>query len=159
MRIISIDPGYERLGVAIIDKEKNTKEVVVFSDCFRTSAKETFEDRLFSIGNSLENIISEYSPTALSIENLFIQNNQKTAMRVSEVRGAIIYIAKKYKLNIKEYTPLQIKLAVTGNGKSTKDQVIKMVNMLVKNINGKKLDDEYDAIAIGLTYFVHNRVL
>ncbi len=159
MRIISIDPGYERLGVAIIDKEKNTREVVVFSDCFRTSAKETFEDRLFSIGNSLENIISEYSPTALSIENLFIQNNQKTAMRVSEVRGAIIYIAKKYKLNIKEYTPLQIKLAVTGNGKSTKDQVIKMVNMLVKNINGKKLDDEYDAIAIGLTYFVHNRVL
>jgi crossover junction endodeoxyribonuclease RuvC len=80
-------------------------------------------------------------------------------MRVSEVRGAIIYIAKKYNLSIKEYTPLQIKLAVTGNGKSTKDQVIKMVNMLVKNINGKKLDDEYDAIAIGLTYFVHNRVL
>jgi crossover junction endodeoxyribonuclease RuvC len=159
MRIISIDPGYERLGVAIIDKEKNTKEIIVFSDCFRTSAKETFEDRLFSIGEKLENIISEYSPTALSIENLFIQNNQKTAMRVSEVRGAIIYIAKKYKLTIKEYTPLQIKLAVTGNGKSTKDQVIKMVNMLVKNINGKKLDDEYDAIAIGLTYFVHNRVL
>lgn len=159
MRIISIDPGYERLGVAIIDKEKNTKEIIVFSDCFRTSAKETFEDRLFSIGEKLENIILEYSPTALSIENLFIQNNQKTAMRVSEVRGAIIYIAKKYKLTIKEYTPLQIKLAVTGNGKSTKDQVIKMVNLLVKNINGKKLDDEYDAIAIGLTYFVHNRVL
>jgi Holliday junction resolvasome RuvABC endonuclease subunit len=58
MRIISIDPGYERLGVAIIDKEKNTKEVVVFSDCFRTSAKETFEDRLFSLGSKLENVIS-----------------------------------------------------------------------------------------------------
>jgi crossover junction endodeoxyribonuclease RuvC len=159
MRIISIDPGYERLGLAIIDKEKNSKEVVVFSDCLRTSSKESFEDRLFAIGDKVESIVKEYSPTALSIENLFIQNNQKTAMRVSEVRGALIYIAKRYNLVVREYTPLQIKLAVTGDGKSTKNQVMKMVNLLVKNLEGKKLDDEYDAIAIGLTFFVHNRVL
>ena len=157
MRIISIDPGYERLGVAILDKEKGQKETVAFSDCIRTNTKDIFEDRLREIGIKIEKLIEEYKPEALSIENLFISNNQKTAMRVAEVRGVLIYICRKNNLSIKEFTPLQIKLAVTGDGKSAKDQVIKMVKLLVKNIKEKALDDEYDAIAIGLTYFAYTR--
>ncbi|MCF7865780.1 MAG: crossover junction endodeoxyribonuclease RuvC [Candidatus Pacebacteria bacterium] len=157
MRILSIDPGYERLGVAIIDKTKGQKEFLVFSDCFKTDAKELFEDRLTSIGLRVEKLIEEYKPEALSIENLFISNNQKTAMRVAEVRGTLIYICRKNNLTIKEFTPLQVKLAVTGDGKSSKDQVIKMVKLLIKNTKEKALDDEFDAIAVGLAYFAYSR--
>ena len=157
MRILSIDPGYERLGVAILDKEKGQKEVLVFSDCIKTSAKESFEDRLTQIGLKIEELISEYKPEALSIENLFISNNQKTAMRVAEVRGTLIYICRKNNLSIKEFTPLQVKLSVTGDGKSSKDQVIKMVKLLIKGVKNDALDDEYDAIAVGLAYFAYSR--
>ncbi len=157
MKILAIDPGYERLGIAILEKNLNQKETLLFSDCLRTSAKDSFETRLFQIGSAVEKIIEQHQPTALSIENLFISNNQKTAMRVSEVRGALLYIAKKYSLTVREFTPLQIKLAVTGDGKSTKDQMIKMVTLLIKNINPKALDDEFDAIAIGLAYFAYEK--
>ncbi len=157
MKILAIDPGYERLGVAILEKEKGGKETLVFSDCIKTSPKDTFEDRLTQIGLQIEHIISEYKPEALSIENLFISNNQKTAMRVAEVRGVLIYICRKNGLSIKEYTPLQVKLSVTGDGKSSKDQVIKMVKLLVTHVKNNALDDEYDAIAVGLTYFAYSR--
>ncbi len=157
MRILSIDPGYERLGVAILDKEKGQKESLVFSDCFRTSPKDMFEDRLTQIGLKVEALIAEYKPEALSIENLFISNNQKTAMRVAEVRGVLIYICRKNGLAIKEFTPLQVKLSVTGDGKSSKDQMIKMVKLLIKGVKQGALDDEYDAIAIGLAYFAYSR--
>jgi crossover junction endodeoxyribonuclease RuvC len=157
MRIISIDPGYERLGVAIIDKQKGQKEGLVFSDCLRTDAKEIFEDRLTTLGLKIESLLEEYKPEALSIENLFISNNQKTAMRVAEVRGMLIYLCRKNNLIIKEFTPLQVKLAVTGDGKSSKDQVIRMVKMLIKITKEKAVDDEYDAVAIGLAYFAYAR--
>ncbi len=159
MRVLAIDPGYERLGIAVLEKfsgNKN-KEYVVFSECFRTSQKSSFEERLLAVGLEVEKMIEEYKPTALVIENLFLINNQKTAMRVSEVRGAILYVCKKNKLEIKELTPLQIKMAVTGNGKSAKDQVIKMVKLLVSNPKANVLDDEYDAIAAGLAFFALNK--
>ena len=156
MRILSIDPGYERLGIAILEKNKG-KEVLMFSECFKTSKELPFEDRLLLIGERVDEIIKHFSPVALSIENLFMSNNQKTAMRVAEVRGLIIYLSKKYGLLIKELTPLQIKLAVTGDGKSTKDQMMKMVNLLVPGINKKSQDDEFDAIAIGLAFYAYFR--
>jgi crossover junction endodeoxyribonuclease RuvC len=163
MIVLAIDPGYERLGIALIEKTKSSKEKVLYSECFRTSPKLDFYDRLLLIGSKVKEIIGKYSPTALSIENLFISNNQKTAMRISEVRGAILFTAKEAGLDIYELTPLQIKLSVTGNGKSTKNEVIKMVNLLTgfdkdKPKNKVILDDEYDAIAIGLAYFAYNKI-
>lgn len=157
MKIISIDPGYERLGIAIIEKEKGQKERLIASDCLRTSSDLVFADRLVFLGLAIEELIQIHKPQALVIENLFISNNQKTAMRVAEVRGMLIYIAKKHGLEIEEYTPLQIKLAVTGDGKSSKDQVIKMISLLIKDLKKKALDDEYDAIAVGLAYFAYKR--
>lgn len=158
MILLAIDPGYERLGVAILQKEKGKKEAVLFSDCVRTSAKLLFEERLVEIGLKVEELIETYKPEALSIENLFISNNQKTAMRVAEVRGVLIYIAKKNSLTVSEYTPLQVKSSVTGDGKSSKDQVIKMVKLLTKTNKPDMLDDEYDAIAIGLAFFAYNHI-
>lgn len=161
MRVLSIDPGYERLGVAVLDKADVSprKETLIYSDCFKTSAKLEFVERLLLIGNEIEEIIKEYSPTSLAMETLFLSTNKTTAMRVAEVRGCILYLASKYALDIVEINPLQIKLAVTGDGKSSKGQMIKMVLLLLGMnksdpiLKKKIVDDEYDAIACGLAFF------
>ncbi len=155
MRIIAIDPGYERLGIAIL--EKNKKEELIFSECFKTKATIPFFDRLELVGLEVAKIINEYEPVVLAIENLFIETNQKTAMRVAEVRGAILYQARILGLEIYEYTPLQVKTATTGYGKANKEQVMNMVRRLVSGAENKKQDDEMDAIAIGITHFAYVR--
>ena len=152
MKIISIDPGYERVGIAILEKNPgDKKETVVYSECFKTSAKLPFQERLLLIGEHLEKIIKKYEPKNMAIEKLFFENNQKTAMGVSEARGAMIYICKKNKINVFEYTPLQIKSAVTGYGKADKGMVMDMVPKLVFMKKETKSDDELDAVAIGIT--------
>ncbi len=151
MRVLAIDPGYERVGIAVIEKTNKQKDTLIYSDCFKTDPKDKFEDRLLQVGKEIERLVKKYSLNSLSIEKLFFNTNQKTAMNVAEVRGAIIYICKKNKLNIFEYTPLQIKNAVTGYGRSTKEQISKMVPNLIEIQKIIKIDDEYDAIAIGIT--------
>lgn len=158
MRIIAIDPGYERMGVAIIEKEAKGKEVLVFSECFKTSAKLTHDERLKLIGQEIENLIEKYQPTTMAIETLFFTNNQKTAMHVSEARGVMLYVAAAAGLNVSEFMPIAIKVAVTGYGASDKAQVTAMVGKLIQIDRDIKYDDEYDAIAVGLTYFATNKV-
>lgn len=159
MRILGIDPGYERLGVAVLEKNKNSdKEKVLFSECFKTSTKLEFAERLNLIGEEIRKIIKEYKPEILSIETLFLNTNHKTVMRVAEARGVVIYEASRAGLKIFEASPPQIKIATTGYGKSDKTQIIKMVKMLIKMDNSKTSDDELDAIAIALTAFAHIRV-
>ncbi|MCD5384390.1 MAG: crossover junction endodeoxyribonuclease RuvC [Candidatus Pacebacteria bacterium] len=158
MKIISIDPGYERLGIAVVEKvDGGSKEKLIFSECFRTSVKDEFNDRLLQVGQRIKEVITEYKPEALTIEKLYFSSNQKTAIQVSQVIGSIIFLAKDSGLKVFEYTPLQIKLAVAGNGKGSKDDVITMLRYLIDLPNKKMLDDEYDAIAVGLTYFAHER--
>lgn len=158
MIILGIDPGFERLGVAIIEKNKSTKkETVLFSECFKTSAKLEFADRICLIGEEVQKIIEKYKPEILSIETLFSTNNQKTVMRVAETRGVVIYEAKKAGLLIFEASPPQIKMSIAGYGKADKKQVTKMVKMLVKIDESKKSDDELDAIAIALTASAHQK--
>lgn len=162
-KVLGIDPGYERLGISIVAKNllaKNPadkKEVVIYSDCFKTSAKIPFEERLLSIGQEIERVIKKFEPSALSIENLFLSNNQKTAMRVSEVRGVILYQAMAHGLTVTEYTPLQIKSAVGSHGRSDKTAMTKMIHHLVNIPKKIQHDDEYDAIAAALTYFAYNK--
>jgi crossover junction endodeoxyribonuclease RuvC len=157
MKIIGIDPGYDRIGIALIDGERG-KEILIHSECFKTSAKNVFSERLFSIISHVEKVIEKYEPKLFGIENLFLEKNQKTAMRVAEVRGALIYLATKHKIEIAEYTPLQVKSAVVGFGRGDKKQVQMMVRQLLKIPSSKKaLDDEFDAIAIALTASAHNR--
>ncbi|MFZ2205711.1 MAG: crossover junction endodeoxyribonuclease RuvC [Minisyncoccia bacterium] len=156
MIILGIDPGFERLGVAVLEKNKgDRKEKVLFSECFKTSAKLEFSERLLLIGKEVKKIIKEYKPEVLSIETLFLTTNHKTVMHVAEARGVVIYEASDAGLKIFEASPPQIKIATTGYGKADKSQVIKMVKMLVDIDNSKKQDDELDAIAIALTAFAH----
>ena len=156
MRILGIDPGFERLGVAILEKSKGEKkERVLFSECFRTPVKSDFSERLRLLGAEVKKIIKEYKPEVLAIETLFLNTNHKTAMRVAEARGVVIYEAAHAGLRIFEASPPQIKVATTGYGASDKAQIIKMVKMLVEIDKSKKSDDELDAIAIALTAFAH----
>jgi crossover junction endodeoxyribonuclease RuvC len=154
MRILGIDPGFERLGIAVLEKDKtDRKERVLYSECFKTSAKLEFPERLKLLGQKVKEVIKEYTPEVLAIETLFLSNNQKTAMNVAEARGVVLYEGAQAGLEIFEATPPQIKLAVTGSGSADKAQIIKMVHMLVKLESVKNSDDELDAIAIALTAF------
>jgi len=161
MRILGIDPGFERLGIAILEKNKgDKKERVLFSECFKTSAKLEFSERLHLIGVEVHKVIDKYKPEVLSIETLFLNTNHKTVMRVAEARGVAVYEAAHAGLKIFEASPPQIKIATTGYGASDKSQVTKMVKILVEIDNpkippwaGQASDDEMDAIAIALTAF------
>ncbi len=159
MRILGIDPGFERLGIAILEKNMgDKKERVIHSECFKTSPKLEFGERLSLIGKKISDIIKEYNPEMLSIETLFLTTNHKTVMHVAEARGVVIYEATKGKLKIFEVSPPQIKMATTGYGKSDKTQINKMVKMLIDIDKNKKSDDELDAIAIALTAFAYNKI-
>jgi crossover junction endodeoxyribonuclease RuvC len=151
MRILSIDPGFERVGIAIIERLPKQKDTLVYSTCFKTSAKLPFHERLTAIGNEVELTIKKYKPSALAIEKLYFTTNQKTAMGVAEARGVIIYSASRNGLSLFEYTPPQIKVAVTGYGKADKNMVMSMVPKLISIPAAISSDDELDAIAIGLT--------
>ncbi len=152
MKILAIDPGFERVGFAVLEKTTG-KNILLESGCIKTSPLKPFCERLLSIGEEIENIIKKWEPTSLAIETLFFNNNQKTVMKVSEARGVVIYTSSKYKLSIYEYTPLQIKIAITGYGRAPKDQVEIMISKLIDIKKPIKYDDESDAIAIGITHF------
>ncbi len=153
MRIIAIDPGYDRLGIAIVEKE-SSKEILIYSECFETNKKDDVNIRLYQVGNRVRELVSEYKPTVLVIEGLFFSKNTKTALTVSEARGVIIFQGTNAGLDIFEYTPNQIKLAVAGHGSASKKDVYLMVSRLIDmDLTVKRKDDEIDAIAVGLTFF------
>lgn len=157
MKVLAIDPGYERLGIAILEKEPRGRENLLYSETFQTSAKDEFIDRMFQLGQRVEELVETYQPDCLAIEKLFFNTNQKTATNVSETRGTIIYLAKKAGMEVYEYTPLQIKTAVAGHGRADKKAVLDMTKKLIDIPEGKRYDDEYDAIACGLTFFAYYR--
>lgn len=148
--ILGIDPGYGRVGYAVLKKTPTQEEMFDYS-CIETNPEEETSERILEIAQKIEKIIKKHKPEVLSIEKLFFTTNQKTALKVSEARGVIIYIAQKNGLKITEYTPLEVKTAICGYGKAPKDQVGKMVNALIKLPEPVKYDDTFDAIALCLT--------
>lgn len=150
MRVLAIDPGYERLGIAILEKQ-NGKDTLLHSECFRTTKDDTHAKRLFLIYTKLTELILEYQPDTCAIETLFFSVNIRTALKVSELRGVLLVVAEMNSLNLYEYSPQAIKIGVTGYGKSDKSAVTKMIPLLVKITKKIEHDDEFDAIAIGIT--------
>lgn len=156
MLVLSVDPGYDRLGLALVQKkDAQSKEELIFSECFQTSSRDVFNDRLYAIGERVDFLIKKYRPEFLIIESLFFSKNTKTALKVAEARGVIIFQAKNNDLQVYEYTPNQIKLAVTGYGSAVKKDLDFMVSKLIHLEEKKYIDDEMDAIATGLTFFAH----
>lgn len=160
MRIIGIDPGYGRLGVAVLES-KNKAEKLIFSDCLNTDAAKPFADRLFELGGVFAGWCKKYRPGVLAIEKLFFSINRKTALRVAEVRGLILYLAAQNKLDILELAPKEVKAMVSGYGQADKKQIASVVqyNFQIKNGGEKIYDDEFDAIAIALAGLWKSRTL
>jgi crossover junction endodeoxyribonuclease RuvC len=150
MRVIAIDPGYDRLGVAVMENTGGV-ESLIYSACIESSRQDSLSDRLVTVGEEFARLLALYKPDALGIETLFFNKNIKTAIGVAQARGVLLYLAKQAGCAVYEFGPQEIKSAVTGYGKSDKQGVIDMIMRLVKDAPKKALDDEYDAIAIGVT--------
>ena len=149
MRILAIDPGYDRLGMAVVEGN-SSRPTLIMSTCVLPE-KGAREDRLAHIANAITDAIKKYAPDALAIETLFFGVNKKTALGVAESRGAILAAAGIASLPTIECSPQQVKLAVTGHGSADKAAISRMVPRLLTLPKKKRLDDESDAIAIGIT--------
>lgn len=155
-RVIGIDPGYDRLGVAILEMVDG-KETVIFSTCIETSREKDLHERLFEAGKELTVIFATYKPTLLGIETLFFNQNVSTAIGVAQARGVILYLARLAGCTVCELGPQEVKVAITGYGKSDKTAVLDMLRRLVNELPEKAHDDEYDAIAVAVTALAHHR--
>lgn len=156
MRVLAVDPGYDRLGVAVMEHD-NGSEKLIHSTCILTEKDDDLPERLYTVGTAFKELLSRYKPDCVGVETLFFNKNHKTAIGVAQARGIIIYLAKEAGCAVFEYGPQEIKIAVTGYGKSDKSAVIDMVGRLISNAPDAALDDEYDAIAVGITALAHNR--
>jgi crossover junction endodeoxyribonuclease RuvC len=152
MRTLAIDPGYGRCGIAVLERSGSI-DTLLYSSCMETSAESDFPDRIHAVIAECRRIANEFNPDCLALEKLFFAKNQKTALRVAEVRGALIALAGELAIPVFEYAPSEIKSAAAGYGGADKKQVIKMLHALVKIMKPIRLDDEYDAIAVGVAHF------
>ncbi len=151
MVILGIDPGYAIVGWGLVEYRNNTFRPLRYG-AVTTEADADFNLRLRIIYDDISEIIKRFKPDAVAIEKLYFTTNQKTAIMVAEARGVILLAAKQNELPIFEYTPLQVKTAVTGYGKAKKPQVMEMTRRLLKLPEIPKPDDTADALAIAITH-------
>ena len=151
MKILGIDPGIGRTGWGVIEI-LGSKQKTIGYGCIETEVNSETPGRLFAIYDEVTNIIKEYHPEVMAIEELFFNKNVKTALTVGQARGVIMLAAVQNNLKISIYTPSQVKVALTGYGKAEKPQVGKMVKVLLGLSEVPKPDDTADALAIAMTY-------
>lgn len=151
MRILGIDPGTGILGFGIIQVDKG-KAQLVDAGVIRTPVKQDDAVRLLTIYEELNDIIAETKPQQMAVEKLFFAQNVTTAITVAQARGVVLLCGMQAGLAIAEYTPLQIKLAITGYGKADKKQVQEMIRVLLALSDVPKPDDAADALAAALTH-------
>ncbi len=156
MRVMGIDPGVAITGYGVVEESGNDNNYL-YSGCIRTAKEELPAVRLETIHNYVFELISLYKPQALAIEKIFFSKNVRTAFQVGEARGVIILAAARCKLDLYEYTPLQVKQAVAGYGKAEKSQVQYMVKMLLKLERVPSVDDEADALAVALCHLQNRK--
>lgn len=155
--ILGIDPGTTSIGYAII-KYSQKKPQLLHADLFHTKPI-NYIDNLKQVNYILENILNQWKPDILAIEKLYFAKNTKTALSVAETRGAILLITSLAGLEVYEYTPLEVKKVITGDGRADKTQIKKMLNLTLPETCGLKAqDDVYDAIAIALTHCYQRKV-
>ena len=157
MRILGIDPGYGIVGFGIIDTHKNN--AVVDYGVIETPKEDTFPVRLQRIEEGIRVLCERYHPDEVAIEELFFFHNQTTVIPVAEARGVIILTAKRYCDRLFEYTPMQIKQALTGNGRAEKKQMQFMVKSVLGLEKIPKPDDAADALAVALCHSQINTML
>ena len=152
-RVLGIDPGFDRVGIAVLEKER-----LLYSSCIVTNRKDSHELRLRHMGREVKRVIDEWQPKDMAIEKLFFNQNTSSALKVAEARGVILYEASLGGLAVYEYSPQDVKIAVTGYGKADKRQVEKMVSKLIDlTSDTDALDDETDAIALCITHLASRK--
>lgn len=158
MRIIGIDPGTGILGFGVIDVEQNGKVALADAGVIRTEKHQPLDERLEEIYEHLQDVIKQSKPSVMVVEKLFFAQNITTAISVSHARGVVMLAGKRAGLEIVEYTPLQIKQALTGYGRADKKQMQEMVRVLLGLKEAPKPDDCADALAAAITYATVYRV-
>jgi crossover junction endodeoxyribonuclease RuvC len=156
MKVLAIDPGYGRCGVAVAEKNDAGKEILLYSACIETSAKTDFPERLAIVADECARLLKIHKPDCVAMEKLYFEKNQKTAMRVAEVRGALINVASGAGIKVFEYTPGEVKIAAAGFGGADKKAVARMLRALIKIEKKIEYDDEYDAIAVAVTHLARH---
>ncbi len=150
MIILGIDPGLATMGYALIKVLSNGQPAVIDYGCIETKKSQTFPERLLIIYCDLKKIIEKYHPDKVSIESVYFAKNAKTAIKVGEARGVAVLAAAESKKPVFEFTPLQVKQALTGYGQASKQQIQKMVKTILNLKDIPKPDDAADALAIAL---------
>lgn len=148
-RILGIDPGIERLGWGLIEKTPRGIERLA-SGVKRTLKTKRESERLLEIYEFLDALMQKEKPGVLATEKLFFSKNVKTALIIGEVRGLILALGAKHSLTLKEFAPLEVKLAVCGYGRAEKTSVAHMVRLMLQLPQNKLLDDETDALALAI---------
>ncbi|MDE6021585.1 MAG: crossover junction endodeoxyribonuclease RuvC [Ruminococcus sp.] len=151
MRILGIDPGYAIVGFGVVDYAGMNFTPLEYG-AITTEAESVFSDRLTSIYNDLDFLISRWQPDCIALERLFFTSNQKTVIDVAQARGVIILCAAQRNIPLYEYTPLQVKMAVVGYGKAEKKQVMDLTRRILRLEQIPKPDDAADALAIAICH-------
>jgi len=149
MVILGVDPGIARTGWGAIEKQGSKTKALEYG-CFETASTDELPKRLIAIRKHILSLVKKYKPEALGIEELFFNTNAKTAMIVGQARGVVIEAAAESNIKVVSFTPPEIKTAITGYGKAEKEQIGKMVKMLLGLPEIPKLDDTCDALACAL---------
>lgn len=151
MRILGVDPGTAIVGIGLIDLIGSRYKIVDFG-CIRTSPKDDDVKRLHQVFKGMQEIINDFEPDCLAVEELFFNKNTKTALSVGQARGVILLSGVEKKLPVFEYTPLQVKQAIVGYGRAEKRQVQEMVKILLKLDKRPTPDDAADALAVAICH-------
>ncbi|MBP6005675.1 crossover junction endodeoxyribonuclease RuvC [Candidatus Saccharibacteria bacterium] len=152
MVVLGVDPGTATTGFGLVDFS-NRKPVAITHGVIRTKPDTIMADRLKIIASDLEELVRQYKPDAVAVEELFFANNAKTAIAVGQARGVILLTLAQANYQVYEYTPLQVKLAIAGYGRASKRQVQEMVKRLLQLSDLPKPDDAADGLAIALTHY------
>ncbi len=151
MRVLGIDCGSQFTGYGVIDSD-GLKHRIVAAGVIRTSPKWRFEARLLEIAEGLRRLIREYSPDSAAVEEVFCSSNAKSALKLAHVRGVALLAAAEASLEVAEYSPLEIKMSVTGYGRADKRQVQTMVRSLLRIAEGIESEDASDALAVAICH-------
>ncbi len=151
MKVLGIDPGYAIVGFGVVEYNRNKLSAIEYG-AVTTKAKTEFTSRLETIFYGIDDILKRHKPDALSIEKLYFNTNTTTAIDVAQARGVILLAARLNSVPVFEYTPLQVKQAVTGYGKATKPQVMDLTKRLLSLSSVPKPDDTADALAIAICH-------
>jgi crossover junction endodeoxyribonuclease RuvC len=151
--ILGIDPGYARLGFGVIRFFKDSSKIDILDyGVLETDSQEKHELRLLAIQKGIQRLITKYAPDTVAIEKIFLAKNRKTGIQVAEARGVVLATAALLKLEIAEYSPLEVKIAITGHGRSSKEDMQEMVKILCSLDQIPEPDDAADGLANALTY-------